>query len=570
MTVAVLLFSNNPVQAESSSDLNLKVGEVISLTISSPCDSASYSGNDVTISLTPKSTGAFSSCPNIVTVGTNTTGFQLLFKSSNANLVNTVTSSYTIPSSANTTPNKLAVNTWGYAIPTSATADHNIVGIPSAILSVFDSSYTARTDTNPVPNDKYAKTPTSDAIVKKVDNTITNPTLQNNQTTIYYGVATDLLTRSGAYKTAITYTAIGEEIPPVPEVVIVPDIASTVSPTGNGTTRGVDGPQFSLTAVSNINFGANPAVTIGDQACTDITVNSAGTAMTCTGPITNLTTGNKTVKVNGQITTAEVAYDNINYPALQSLTSATCDTTPTIYRDARDSQLYYVAKLADKKCWMLDNLKYKPNGDTTGTVTSGFSAEQVWAGYLTDDATSSYVSPNLDSAKYADPLVASYSSCLGSAYTHPESVTLCGFFYNSYTVVAGTKTQQESGVAQGSICPANWWLPRGYNPYNSSTNDFAVLNGYMAGDNAPYQSSSTDTRYTSGWQSTGQWRGLRGGSWGSGVGSGGIGYYWSSSIAGGGTTYYLRFFSSGTGFIEPASSATRSYNGYGARCVIGS
>jgi uncharacterized protein (TIGR02145 family) len=131
-------------------------------------------------------------------------------------LVNTTTSSYTIPSRASATSGQLLANTWGYAIPTSATANHGIVGIPSAVLSAFDGSYATRTDTNPIPSDKYAKTPIADSVIKKIDNTITSPTLQNNQTTIFYGVATDLLTKPGMYKTAITYTAIGEEIPEPP------------------------------------------------------------------------------------------------------------------------------------------------------------------------------------------------------------------------------------------------------------------------------------------------------------------------------------------------------------------
>jgi uncharacterized protein (TIGR02145 family) len=174
-----------------------------------------------------------SSCPNIVTVGTNTPGFQLLFKTNNANLVNTTTPSYTIPSRSSTTPGQLLVNTWGYAIPkTDSTStqpnttnlDHDITGIPTGILSAFNNTYTTRTDTNPIPADIYAKTPTTDAIIKQISSTDTGfdkADLQNNDTTIFYAAAADLNTYAGTYKTTIIYTAIGEEVPEPPEIACV-------------------------------------------------------------------------------------------------------------------------------------------------------------------------------------------------------------------------------------------------------------------------------------------------------------------------------------------------------------
>jgi hypothetical protein len=209
------------VQSTSASRLSLKISEVIAISVSSPCDSASYAGNDVTLSLDPQAGGVLSTCPNVVTVSTNTTGFQLSFKSSGANMIHTTNSSYTIPPTANTVPNTLAANTWGYAVPASDSANHSTVGIPSAITSAFDSSYANRVDATPIPTDKYAKAPTTDATIKDLDITDSGASMQNNKTTVYYGVAANLATTAGAYKTTITYTAIGEEVPPVPELACV-------------------------------------------------------------------------------------------------------------------------------------------------------------------------------------------------------------------------------------------------------------------------------------------------------------------------------------------------------------
>jgi uncharacterized protein (TIGR02145 family) len=564
MTIAILLFSNNPVQAESAtSDLVLKVGEVISLSISSPCDSASYTGNDVTISLTPKSTGTFSSCPNIVTVGTNTTGFQLLFKSSGTNLVNTITSSYTIPSTTNTTPNKLVVNTWGYAIPAAADTNHDVIGIPSAILSVFDSNYATRTDSNPIPADKYAKAPITDAIIKQVDNTITSPTLQNNQTTVYYAAATDLTTRSGMYKTAITYTAIGEEIPdppaptPPPNMAtkttrIVPNFASTATPSGNGT--GTNGPQFSFYGSG---FGANPVVTIDGKPCTDVVVNSAGTAMTCTGPVADMTDGEKRTFINGADAGNDytVWYSSYSFPTLQSLTSATCDATPTIYRDARDSQLYFVAKLLDNKCWMLDNLKYKPNGDSTGTVTANFSATQV----ADTGASLDYDVPN-----FIDP-IAQPAYCYNSPNMSTYHITKCGLLYNFFTATAGVDKTTTTGEATSSICPTHWRLPSGYN----ASGDFGALDVKYGGTGEGYQSGNP-VQISTLWSRLGAFFIVFSGSYGGGSsfsGQGNIAWFWSSSMRS--TTYSAYTLRIGSSFVSAGTDNYYRFYGLALRCVIG-
>ncbi|MDR3125480.1 MAG: hypothetical protein LBU20_00165, partial [Candidatus Nomurabacteria bacterium] len=157
-----------------------------------------------------------SSCPNIITISTNTTGFQLLFKSNSANLVNTTNNSYVIASTTNTTANALPVNAWGYAIPATNNAtnpNHSILGIPSTMLTNFNNSYTTRTDITPIPSDKYAKTPTTDTVIKQLSlNTTPTAALQDNQTTVYYAATADLNTKAGEYKARMTYTGVGEEI----------------------------------------------------------------------------------------------------------------------------------------------------------------------------------------------------------------------------------------------------------------------------------------------------------------------------------------------------------------------
>jgi uncharacterized protein (TIGR02145 family) len=364
---------------------------------------------------------------------------------------------------------------------------------------------------------------------------------------------TDTLTNGFTYITAPAVTA------------IVPNIASTITPNGDGS--GSNGPQFSIVGT---NFGTDPTVTIGGQTCDEVTSNDAGTAITCSGPTTGMSTGNQVVVVTsgGQASNDNqvVAYNDTVYPTLQSLTSATCSTIPTVYRDTRDSQLYYVNKLADGKCWMLDNLRYKPNGDTTGTVTESFSATQV-----------ANTGSNLgyDVANYIDPISETTSGtgyCYNDTNKSTYNITKCGLLYNYYTATAGTYPQANfttnGSFATGSICPANWHLPTGYNS-DANFNDLAVLNGYMAGDGAPYQTSSTsDSKYYSGWQYSGAFAGVFSGNYGTSFSNQGVtGNLWSSSVYSASYGYNLYFNFSSLN-VNPGTNYPSRNLGFGVRCVI--
>jgi uncharacterized protein (TIGR02145 family) len=393
-------------------------------------------------------------------------------------------------------------------------------------------------------------------------------------------------THSGTYKTTIVYTAIGEEIPdpptptPPPNIatkttMIVPNFASTVAPSGNGT--GTNGPQFSFYGSG---FGANPVVTIDGKACTDVVVNSAGTAMTCTGPVADMTDGEKRTFINGTDAgnNYTIFYSSYTFPMLQSLTVATCQDLPlrlsgsdsnvTVFRDARDSQLYYVARLADNKCWMLDNLKYKPNGDSTGTVTPNFSATQVAntgsTNMLTIDGTDATGDnwDNWNATKYIDPIVATY--CYNNVNKPANNITKCGLLYNFFTSTAGTAT---SGNATGSICPANWRVPIGYINSDFKTGDFAILNGSMNAGTLAAGSISSGTGYYENWQHSGVFAGIRASGYNSTFASTGFAAsYWSSTV---GSARFGSVLSFDSTSVSTTGYQDRLY-GDAIRCVIGS
>ena len=398
----------------------------------------------------------------------------------------------------------------------------------------------------------------------------------------------------GQYEAIVSYEI--ESIPPVPAPLavtlskatnIVPNFASTIAPTGNGS--GTNGPQFSI---RGSDFGVNPTVTIGGQPCTDVVVNSAGIAITCAGPVSGITDGEKRVVINGTDmgNDATVWYTSYGFPTLQSLTaSGTCigtSITPVIYRDARDSQLYYVAKLQDNKCWMLDNLRYKPNGDTSGTAAAGFSAtQQADTGtYLTNNGTNSPDSndPNIDAALYVDPIAnttetADYCRSPSGTNNMPaENISKCGLLYNFYTANAGTllySNTTNGTQSTGSICPANWRLPTAKSTTTGPGNgtsynyaDFAILNASM--NAGIFTTPGVGTNFHAGWQPTGPWRGVFSEFYGTDFGTNDISVYWSSTV--GSTPAYggslILYPNSPT--VYPGNANYYRYLGFAVRCAL--
>jgi uncharacterized protein (TIGR02145 family) len=306
-----------------------------------------------------------------------------------------------------------------------------------------------------------------------------------------------------------------------------------------------------------------PQVTIGGTPCVNLTVISA-TQMVCEAPVK--TAGSQALSIGGITQTASVVYYADSYPTLQSMTTDTCPVTPTLARDTRDSQLYYVNKMQDNACWMLDNLKFGGDGNLLdGGVGSGTNAgELFWPGkpggpsggnYLTIDGTNT-TGTNLDIAKYTDPNSIAYCYNLDNSV----STTKCGFLYNWYSATNGTGTSSmASGNASGSICPAGWRLPTG-----GSSGEFNALQVAMGMASGTISSGLTD--------STHMWR-LPNGSFRapySGVYSnsflnqGSRGYFWSSTALTA-TNSYGPYFGSTTS--APANNGSK-YFGNALRCRL--
>ena len=145
---------------------------------------------------------------------------------------------------------------------------------------------------------------------------------------------------------------------------------------------------------------------------------------------------------------------------MQQVDSAICNNTPLysvshkIYTliDARDNTKYTVAKLADGKCWMTQNLELGEYG-TPMTLTNQLSN----------------VGPDGYTLNFA---FANNSIYKGNSNHY-------GNYYNFSQATAGSATTSTEGDALYSICPKNWRLPSAGNSDATSSEFYIMLNNYI-------------------------------------------------------------------------------------------
>ena len=245
---------------------------------------------------------------------------------------------------------------------------------------------------------------------------------------------------------------------------------------------------------------------------------------------------------------------------IQNITQSQCQALPTYIGTNEDAirsvtdnrggttRTYRIAKLADNKCWMLDNLKL---GSTTGSITltsadsnisSNFTLPQVQTGGSSSDDTPTVSGP-----------------VPGDTGT---GATNYGYLYNWPAATAG-ETQASmpagSGNAAHSICARGWRLPTG-----GTGGDFAQLDQAFGG---PGTGSGSGEANIAQWQHSGPFRGVFAGGWWEGFyGQGWNGILWSSSASSGwsGGAFYAAF---GADYVLPGGYDVRS-SGFGVRCLL--
>ena len=269
---------------------------------------------------------------------------------------------------------------------------------------------------------------------------------------------------------------------------------------------------------------------------------------------------------------------------MQSLTQDYCTNHMTIYngtnedailtlQDNRgatpaDYRTYQVAKLADNKCWMLNNLKL---GSTSSSITLTPADSNVSSNFTLPRVTATDI-PDFDPwgahESYFDQPYA-FGSVPGDT---GSGATNYGYLYNWSAATAGESRTSMPGdgtndnVASYSICPANWRLPTGgYDAtWENAIGDFPDLDRAFGGTgmNHAHQGPSQSP-----WLDTGPFKGALAGGWGGGFyDQGSYGFLWSRSAhpSYSDTTFNAVFNSDE---VNPGNYEGR-YGGLGVRCLL--
>lgn len=214
-------------------------------------------------------------------------------------------------------------------------------------------------------------------------------------------------------------------------------------------------------------------------------------------------------------------------------TTATYDTTgehagdrnyiPSVtLTDVRNQNTYQIAKLADGKCWMLENLSIADielNSDTSD---------------LADGET--FTIPESSQSGFK-------SNATNSAYVDLEY----GGYYTWYVATAGKGNSR--GLKNSSICPKNWRLPSG----DSSNNDYSTL--YYTAYSRNYNNFQNAIKLQYGGYMNYNER----------YSAGRSGFYWENYADSLESVSYLSIYSSSS--AVSVQGYTNNYNGDSIRCV---
>ncbi len=192
--------------------------------------------------------------------------------------------------------------------------------------------------------------------------------------------------------------------------------------------------------------------------------------------------------------------------------------TVTALKDTRDNNVYTVAKLADGRCWMVDNLRLADKDANDNDIILSSSNTHNPSLPLTNiydtGVTSNHLSPNssiaydaitapegwcttvsadcFDQSRVRTDNTILFTDNTSSNYKNSGNVYRYGNYYNWYSATAGHgKYDMLSGNTTGDICPAGWHLPTG----GSATSEFGVLDVAMGGTGDKQASAEASNRW---------------------------------------------------------------------------
>ena len=330
----------------------------------------------------------------------------------------------------------------------------------------------------------------------------------------------------------------------------------------------------------------------------------------------NTVPGTYSTTINFQMTAnplpggLEEAYQNANktkktingkeYYAMQDMNSTICSNATVtgdvieVY-DKRDNTIYHIGKLADNKCWLLDNLAldltntnvkdamYDSSDSTHDTMTNAtneqlgylFNGGRVSGDSTTDNLPTTGLANLTSGNSYSAPLVNMASKDMTRAdLTNPNDPLIeaddwkFGGYYNYCAASAGsycygsgedcdstTVDKPNTAIdAEYDICPSGWRMPTG-----GASGEYQALANAITGDTSDWidtEPEYSNIRKTLSFPLSGYF-------YNGSVSQGWYGYFWSSTYRHNGDMYYLYADPSD---INPQGSVGRNL-GSSVRCI---
>ena len=232
--------------------------------------------------------------------------------------------------------------------------------------------------------------------------------------------------------------------------------------------------------------------------------------------------------------------------------------------DQRDNNTYAIAKLADNKCWMIENLRLADkdgsNNDIELSATNTNSPSLPLTNVYSSSTTSNHLSASTNPTSTAwctDANAACYNQSMlytgntterGTNPATGANTYSYGNYYNWYSATAGNGTySKSSGNTDGDLCPKGWTLPTS----GSASMDFATLYSGLSSTVANIRKYPNNFLYS-------------GYVYGSSVyNRGSVSYYWSKSASSSSSAYNLSF---GSSYVSLSNYSSKHY-GYSVRCL---
>ena len=246
----------------------------------------------------------------------------------------------------------------------------------------------------------------------------------------------------------------------------------------------------------------------------------------------------------------------------------------TALTDARDNDTYAVAKLADGKCWMIENLRLDNTADhnTDGTLAQGYNSSFIG---LAEPESADFSNPTTPNSLYTtetgvegkNTISGNNQSSRFPRYnnnntsqratntTNTNANTYSyGNYYTWHAVIADTTHYTSGNHNTTSICPTGWHIPTGNTSgeyYTLNTN----ANSGATNTSTGLRSYPTNFLYSGYFlTSSANYRGR-------------YGYYWSSTAYVDSTSYSLTLNSTS---VYPGMLNSIKYYGYAVRCLLSS